>query len=87
MYIRKEQLQIKETCVSRKDASTELYIYWNAHLPVEWKVGTLRYLVKRAETVCSTMLVHQEIEHLKAVISRISRKLRTSLDTQITEHS
>ena len=40
---------------------------------MEWKVGTLRNLVKRAKTVCSTtVLLHQEIEHLKAVFTGIN---------------
>ena len=40
---------------------------------MEWKIGTLRDLVKRAKTVCSTtMLLDQEIEHLKAVFTGIN---------------
>ena len=40
---------------------------------MEWKIGTLRNLVKRAKTVCSTtVLLHQEIEHLKAVFTGIN---------------
>ena len=40
---------------------------------MQWKVGTLRNLVKRAKTVCSiTVLLHQEIEHLKAVFTEIN---------------
>ena len=40
---------------------------------MEWKIGTIRNLVKRAKTVCSiTMLLHQEIEHLKAVFTGIN---------------
>ena len=51
MYLLKEQLQIKETCVPRKDTSTDLYINWNAHTPLEWRIGTLSNLVKQAKTV------------------------------------
>ena len=40
---------------------------------MEWKIGTLRNLFKRAKTVCSTtMLLHQEIEHLKATFTGIN---------------
>ena len=40
---------------------------------MEWKIGTLRNLVKRAKTVCSTtMLLDQEIEQLKAVFTGIN---------------
>ena len=59
-----------ETCFRRKETSTDFYIYWNAHAPIEWKTGTLINLVKRAKTFFSTtMLLHQEIEHLKAVFT------------------
>ena len=30
-----------ETCAHRKEASTNLYINWNSHAPMEWKIGTL----------------------------------------------
>ena len=37
---------------------------------MEWKIKTLRNLVKRAKTVCSTtVLLHQEIEHLKVLFT------------------
>ena len=35
-----------ETCVHRKEKSTDLYINRNAHASIEWKIGTLRNLVK-----------------------------------------
>ena len=40
-----------ETCVHRKDTCTDLYINRNVHTPLEWKIGTLRNLVKHAKTV------------------------------------
>ena len=62
-----------ETCVHRKEATTDLYINCNSHAPMDCKIGTLRNLVKRAKTVCSTtMLLHQDIEHLKAVFTGIN---------------
>ena len=40
---------------------------------MEWKIGALRSLVKRTKTVCSTsVLLHQEIEHLKAIFTEIN---------------
>ena len=30
-----------ETCVHRKETSTNLYLNWNSHAPMEWKIGTL----------------------------------------------
>ena len=35
-----------ETGVSRKPTSTDIYMNWNAHAPTEWKIGTLRNLIK-----------------------------------------
>ena len=62
-----------ETCVHRKETNTDLYINCNSHAPMDCKIGTLRNLVKRAKTVCSTtMLLHQDIEHLKAVFTGIN---------------
>ena len=62
-----------KACVHRKETSTDSHINWNAHAPLVWKVGTLGNLVKRAKTVCSTtMLLHQEIEHLKAAFTGIN---------------
>ena len=62
-----------ETCVHRKETNTDLYINWNSQAPMECKIGTLRNLVKRAKTVCfATMLLHQDIKHLKAVFTGIN---------------
>ena len=62
-----------ETCFHRKETSTDFYINWNAHPPKEQKIGRLRNLVKLAKTVCSTtILLHQEIEHLKVVFTGIN---------------
>ena len=46
-----------ETCVHRKETSTNLYMNWNSNAPMEQKIGTLRNLVTRAKTVCSTTSV------------------------------
>ena len=45
-----------ETSVHKKETSTDFYINWNSDTPMEWKTGTLRNLVKRARTVCSTTI-------------------------------
>ena len=53
---------------------------------MEWKIGTLRNLVKRAKTVCSTtMLLNQEIEHLKAVFTGINEYPIKTVNTIITQ--
>ena len=62
-----------ETCVHSKETNPDLYINWNSYASVEWKIGTLRNIVKRAKTVCfTTILLNQEIEYLKAVFTGIS---------------
>ena len=68
------QLQIIETCVHRKETSTDLNIDWNAHAPLEWKIRTLRILFQQAKTFCSTIiLLYQEIEHPKTVFTGINK--------------
>ena len=53
---------------------------------MKWKVGTLRNLVKRAKTVCSTtVLLHQEIEHLKAVFTGINEYPIKTVNTTINQ--
>ena len=87
-----------ETCVYRKEASTDFYINLSAHAPPEWKIQTLRNLVRRAKTVCSKIiLLLQEKEHPKTVFTGINKfphqvrkqncKSRTSSNTQIAEHT
>ena len=62
-----------ETCVHSKETSPDLCINWNSYESVEWKIGTLRNIVKRAKTACfTTILLNQEIEYLKAVFTGIS---------------
>ena len=75
-----------ETCVHRKETSTNFCINWNSHAPMEWKIGTLRNLVKRTKTVCSTtVLLHQEIEHLKAVFTGINEYPIKTVNTIINQ--
>ena len=72
-----------ETCVHRKETSTNLYINWNSHAPMEWKIGTL---VKRTKTVCSTtVLLHQEIEHLRAIFTGINEYPIKTVNTIINQ--
>ena len=72
-----------ETCVHGKETSTDLYINSDAHATMEWNIGTLRNRVKRAKAVCSTtMLLHLEIEHLKAVFTGINEYLMKSVNTK-----
>ena len=62
-----------ETSVYRKKTSTDLYINWKSHAPVQWKSSTLKGLVKRAILISSTTeAMEQELEHLKQVFCKIN---------------
>ena len=53
---------------------------------MEWKIGALRSLVKRTKTVCSTsVLLHQEIEHLKAIFTEINEYPIKTVNTIINQ--
>ena len=37
---------------------------WNTHAPTDWKIGTLKTIIKRTKTICSNEnLLKTEIEH------------------------
>ena len=62
-----------ETGVYRKPTSTDIYIIWNAHAPTEWKIGTLRNLIKRAKLICSDeSLVKEEMKYLTNVFHEVN---------------
>ena len=42
-----------ETGVYRKPTSSDICINWNAHTTTQFKIGTLRNLIKRAKLICS----------------------------------
>ena len=53
---------------------------------MEWKIGALRSLVKRTKTVCSTsVLLHQEIEQLKAIFTEINEYPIKTVNTIINQ--
>ena len=43
-----------ETTVYRKDTTTDIYLNWFSHGPNTWKRETLKLLINRAYTLCST---------------------------------
>ena len=62
-----------ESSVYRKPTNTDLYIHWQSYAPEGWKVGTLKTLIHRAYTVCSTPESRRvELDHLKRVFSDIN---------------
>ena len=48
VLIRKDENGSTQTSVYRKSTNNSIYIHWNSHAPKEWKVGTLRGMIKRA---------------------------------------
>ena len=54
-----------ETFVYRKATCTNTYINWRSHGPSNWKIGTLRNLIKRAKSISfSELLLRNEIGYL-----------------------
>ena len=57
-----------KTSVLRKLTNTDIYMNWNIHAPTDWKIETLKTLIKLAKTLCSNEnLLKTEIEHLRKV--------------------
>ena len=62
-----------DTEIHRKKTDTNVYIHWNAFAPKAWKIGTLKGLVRRAFTLCSTEDArNKEIIFLKKVFRGIN---------------
>ena len=60
-----------ETDIHRKKTDTNIYINWNAFAPKLWKIGTLKGLIRRAFTICSTdEFRNKEISFLKNVFGK-----------------
>ena len=43
-----------DTTVYRKPTNTDVYLNWNTHAPTTSKVGTLRTILSRTYTICSS---------------------------------
>ena len=57
-----------ETSVYRKATCTNIYINWRSHAPSNWKIGTLRNLIKRAKSISSSeLLLRNEIDYLQHI--------------------
>ena len=57
-----------DTDIHRKQTDTNIYLNWNSFAPKTWKIGTLKGLVRRAMTICSTEeFQNKEISFLKGV--------------------
>ena len=59
-----------ETSVYRKATCTSIYINWPSHAPLNWKIGTLRNLIKRAKSITfSELLLRNEISYLRNIFT------------------
>ena len=57
-----------DTDIHRKQTDTNIYLNWNSFAPKTWKIGTLKGLIRRALTICSTKeFQEKEISFLKGV--------------------
>ena len=57
-----------DTDIHRKQTDTNIYLNWKSFAPETWKIGTLKGLVRRALTICSTEEFQtKEISFLKSV--------------------
>ena len=56
-----------------KPTSSDIYINWNAHTTTEWKIGTLRNLIKQAKLICSDeSLVEEEMKYATKVFHEVN---------------
>ena len=59
-----------ETSVYRKATCTNIYINWHSHAQSNWKIGTLRNLIKRAKSISSSeLLLRNEISYLRNIFT------------------
>ena len=46
---------------------------WNSYAPIQWKIGTLKNLVKRSFVICSDQhLSQKEVDYLRKVSPKIN---------------
>ena len=59
-----------ETSVYRKATGTNIYLNWRSHAPLNWKISTLRNLIKRAKSINSSeLLLRNEISYLRHIFT------------------
>ena len=62
-----------ETTVFRKETNNNIYLYWRSFVPITWKKGALRTLIRRAYTVCSNdNLLQEELHHIEKCFTEIN---------------
>ena len=62
-----------DTTVYRKPTNTDIYLNWNSHVPTTWKRGTLRTILSRAYTICSSeRYLHEEMKYIESTFEKIN---------------
>ena len=57
---------------------------WNSHAPMQWKIGTLKNLVKRSIFICSgPHLLQKELEYLGKLFLEINNYLSKTVENII----
>ena len=73
VFIKRLNNNKQETGAYRKPRNTDIYINWNAHLATEWKIETLRNVIKWAKLVCSVeILVNKEMKQPMKVFQEVN---------------
>ena len=64
----------------KKETNTDIYINWNSHARMQWKIDTLKNLVKRSIIICSDQdLFQKEVDYLRKVFVKINDYLTITL--------
>ena len=61
-----------ETTFYQKPTGINIYINWNAQAPPEWKIGTIRKLIKRVKVIrFDESLQNEKIKYLAKVLHEV----------------
>ena len=73
VLVKKEDNGELQTGVYRKETNKSIYIHWNSHAPKQWKIGTLRGMIRRVYDICSNEEnMTKELKHIKEVFTEIN---------------
>ena len=62
-----------EITIFRKETNKDVCMSWNSHAPIQWKIGTLKNLVKRSIVICSDQhLLQKNLDYLIKVFVKIN---------------
>ena len=62
-----------DTTVYKKPTNADIYLNWNSHAPTTWKRGTVRTILSRAYSICSSeRYLHEEIKYIELTFEKIN---------------